>query len=86
MTKPTPRPLRVLLVDDERASRSALALCVEGLGHEPQAVSTAGEAYDALDAQLFDLALVDLRLGPDSGLDVVAGLIAENPWLKVAVI
>jgi len=79
-------PLNVLLVDDEATSRQALALCIEALGHRPHAASRAEEALNLCDAAVQDLALVDLRLGADSGLELVSRLIERSPWIKVAVI
>jgi NtrC-family two-component system response regulator AlgB len=35
---------------------------------------------------VFDLAFVDLRLGADSGLDLIPELLAASPWLKIVVI
>ncbi|HET9949465.1 MAG TPA: sigma-54 dependent transcriptional regulator [Longimicrobiales bacterium] len=79
-------PLSVLLVDDEATSLEALSLCVEALGHRVHTASSAREALRSCEAALHDLALVDLRLGADSGLDLVGELVQQSPWLKVAVI
>lgn len=79
-------PLDVLLVDDEPTSREAVSLCVEALGHKPRAVASADEALRVIDSEIHDLALVDLRLGSDSGLELVTSLQEQSPWTKVAVI
>jgi two-component system, NtrC family, response regulator AlgB len=79
-------PLSILLVDDEPTSREAVSLCVETLGHRPRAVSSADEALRASESEVHDLALVDLRLGASSGLDLVTTLHERSPWTKVAVI
>ena len=79
-------PLNVLLVDDEETSRQALALALDSLGHKPSMASTAGEALLLTESGAHDLALVDLRLGADSGLELVSKLLEDSPWLKVAVI
>lgn len=79
-------PLNVLLVDDEATSRQALALCIETLGHRPHTAASADEAIRLCEASFQDVALVDLRLGADSGLELVSKLIEQNPWMKVAVI
>jgi two-component system, NtrC family, response regulator AlgB len=79
-------PLRVLIVDDEPRSREVIALCVEQLGHTPDAVGTAEEAVELTREKVFDLALVDLRLGGDSGIDLIAQLSEHSPWLRIAVI
>jgi two-component system, NtrC family, response regulator AlgB len=79
-------PLHVLVVDDEETSREAVALALESLGHRPRTVSSAAEALVLTDSAAHDLALVDLRLGADSGLELVRKLVEDCPWLKVAVI
>lgn len=79
-------PLSILLVDDEDTSREALALTVEALGHRHTGAVDAAGALHAIGSDIFDLALVDMRLGSDSGLELVPKLIAESPWMKVAVI
>jgi NtrC-family two-component system response regulator AlgB len=79
-------PLNVLLVDDEETSRQAVALALESLGHRPHTASSASEAMLLTESGAHDLALVDLRLGADSGLELVPRLLEESPWLKVAVI
>ena len=86
MSKSDPDVLSILVVDDESASREAVSLLVEGLGHSVESVGTADEAIHATDEDLYDLAMVDLRLGGDSGLDLVSRLLENSPWLKVAVI
>jgi NtrC-family two-component system response regulator AlgB len=78
--------LNILVVDDELSIRTALMACLEVDGHK---VLSAGNARDALDLasrRSFDLAFVDLFLGSDSGIDLLPRLIAESPWMKVAVI
>ena len=44
------------------------------------------QATDAVDSAEFDLALVDLRLGKDSGLDLVETLLERLPRLAVVII
>lgn len=86
MAEPDDARLEILVVDDEETSRDALKLCVEALGHRVKAASTAAAARELNDAAVHDLALVDLRLGADSGLSLVTELLEQSPWLKVAVI
>jgi NtrC-family two-component system response regulator AlgB len=83
---PVAPPLRALVVDDEKNIRATLALCLEGLGCSVQQASTADAAVEALRHSPSDIAFVDLRLGSDSGLDLIARLLAERPSLDVVVI
>jgi NtrC-family two-component system response regulator AlgB len=82
-TKPT---LNVLVVDDELNIRKTLAMSIESDGHSVVAVSNAEDALDQARKHSFDLAFVDLRLGPTLGLDLIPGLMAQSPWIKVVVI
>jgi two-component system, NtrC family, response regulator AlgB len=78
--------LNILIVDDELNIRKTLTLFLESEGHK---VRSAGGFDDALamnQTQAFDMAFVDLRLGTDSGLDLIPALLAASPWLKIVVI
>ncbi|MDX1646964.1 MAG: sigma-54 dependent transcriptional regulator [Longimicrobiales bacterium] len=86
MPKSEAETLNILVVDDESSSREAVSLLVEGLGHSVDSVGTAEEALTANDEDFYHLALVDLRLAGESGLDLVTRLLENSPWLKVAVI
>jgi NtrC-family two-component system response regulator AlgB len=79
-------PLHVLVVDDERNIRQTLAICLEGLGCKVEQVATAAGAVDALRRQAFDLAFCDLRLGTESGIDLLPRLLGERPGLEVVII
>jgi DNA-binding NtrC family response regulator len=62
---------RILLVEDERAQREALAECLAWEGHEVDAVATGEEAIDRLEKVTYSLLLTDLRLPGLDGLAVV---------------
>jgi DNA-binding NarL/FixJ family response regulator len=77
-------PLRLVLIEDHQALREGLELL---LGREGcQVVGTAGDAAQgrALVEQLDpDVALVDIRLGEDSGIRLTAELIDADPDRRV---
>jgi CheY-like chemotaxis protein len=78
--------LRALVVDDAKNIRCTLALYLESLGCQ---VSTAGRsepAVEALRRDAFDIAFVDLRLGAENGLDLIARLHALSPPLAIVLI
>jgi two-component system, NtrC family, response regulator AlgB len=81
-----PRPLHVLVVDDEINIRKALAMSLQIDGHEVVAVSNGPDAIAEAARQPFDLAFVDLKLGAASGLDLIPGLLAQSPWMRIVVI
>ena len=78
--------MRVLIADDERNIRKTLALCLEGLGCEVVEAASAAAAVEATARSACDLAFVDLRLGKDSGLELIPALLAEQPGLTIVVI
>jgi NtrC-family two-component system response regulator AlgB len=81
-----PDRLAVLVVDDEKNIRTTLTVCLEQLSHQVVSVPSAEGALAALAKQPFDLALVDLKLGMDSGLELIPRLLADRPELLVVII
>ena len=77
---------RVLIVDDEKNIRSTLRMYLASLGCVVSEAASAAAALEALRAEAADLAFVDLRLGTDSGLDLVRRLLADRPSLSIVVI
>ena len=78
--------LRVLVVDDEPNIRETLAICLEGADCRVEKASTGAAALEALRIAPYDVAFCDLRLGGESGLDLVPRLLAERPGLDVVVV
>ena len=75
----------ILIIDDEKNIRATLGLCLESMGHEVVAAATASAAIDALSRHHFDLAFVDVRLGSESGLDLIPRLLEASPGLAIVV-
>ena len=82
----TPPPLHVIVIDDVQNIRATLSVCLEGMGCNVTAVGTAAEALAACRERPYDLAFLDLRLGSDSGLDLLPELLTECPALAVVVV
>jgi two-component system, NtrC family, response regulator AlgB len=78
--------IRVLVIDDEPNIRQTLALCLKQMGCEVAQAATADAALDALRQRAFDLALLDLRLGDEDGIEVLPTLMALRPDLDVVII
>ncbi len=81
-----PRGLTVLVVDDEKNIRATLSVCLEGLNCQVVGVPSSAAALAVLKERSVDLAFVDLRLGSESGLDLIPRLLAEQPGLSVVMI
>jgi NtrC-family two-component system response regulator AlgB len=78
--------MRILIVDDEPNIRQTLRLALEAMGHTVAEAATGADALREVERQPFDLALVDVRLGRESGLDLLEPLLAQLPRLAVVMI
>ena len=72
MATTTPAGKRVLVVDDDRALRHALAALLQDAGYETEQAGDGLEALDMLRRQTVDCVLLDIGLPGMSGLDVLA--------------
>src|SRR5688572_29351159 len=74
------RPANVLIVEDERVSRRALAALMSASGYETEALGSAEEALQAVRHGTHpDIALVDLGLPGMNGLDFIGRLTELDP-------
>jgi NtrC-family two-component system response regulator AlgB len=78
--------LAVLIVDDEPNIRKTLSMALEAESHRVVAVSNCTDATAQASHRFFDMALVDLRLGTESGLELITALRTACPWMKIVVI
>jgi NtrC-family two-component system response regulator AlgB len=78
--------LSILIVDDEPNIRKTLTIALEADANRVVAVSNVKDAMAEASRRFFDMALVDLRLGTESGMELVPALRAYCPWIKVVVI
>jgi DNA-binding NarL/FixJ family response regulator len=79
--------LRVLLIDDNRGFLNAATRLLEAEGVTVAGTaSSAAEARQLADSTSADAALVDIKLGADSGIDLAARLLSENRPHRLPVI
>ena len=78
--------LNILVIDDEANIRKTLTVFLESRDHRVKSVSGFRGALEEAVLARYDLALVDLRLGTESGLDLVQPLVKSCPWMKIVVI
>ncbi|SDJ69092.1 Two-component response regulator AlgB [Pseudomonas delhiensis] len=84
---PTPETLgRILLVDDEPAILRTFRYCLEDQGYSVATAASAAQAEALLQRQVFDLCFLDLRLGEDNGLDLLAQMRLQAPWMRVVIV
>jgi DNA-binding response OmpR family regulator len=62
---------KIFIIDDERTIRLTFRLALETDGYLVQEAATADEAMMGFLAEEYALAILDLRIGEDSGLDVL---------------
>ena len=82
---PDPSP-SILVVDDEATIRRTMTLCLQAEGYRLQEAASAREALAEADRQYFDAAFVDIRLGTQSGMDLIPGLLERNPGIRIVMI
>jgi NtrC-family two-component system response regulator AlgB len=78
--------MRVLIVDDEPSIRKTTRLAVETMGHEVMDVPNGVRALKALEEAPFDACFLDVKLGTEDGLDVLARLLKVAPALAVVMV
>ena len=78
--------LDVLIVDDEPSIRKMLVMWLDAGGHRVQSASAPKDALALAGKVAFDVAFVDLRLGTESGLELIPELLKTSPWLKIIAI
>ena len=78
--------MRILLIDDERNISRMLSVALEADGHEAVAVESGAGALRQVQKASFDVAFLDLRLGQEDGLEVLAQLRRADPGMAVVVI
>ena len=75
--------IKVLLVEDDRALREALADTLLLAGHDFRAVSCAEEALEAVAAEPFSLVISDVNMPGMDGHQLLALLRTRQPQLPV---
>ncbi len=77
--------MNVLLIDDDQGLRKSLRLTLEALKHQVTETANADQAQHTLGHRQFDVALLDLRLGREHGLELLPSLLRLSPGLAVIV-
>jgi DNA-binding response OmpR family regulator len=74
----SPDRRRILVVDDVAEMRTQICRALTACGDEVDVASTLAAARE-MDPGGYDAVLVDARLGPERGLDLVEALLSEDP-------
>jgi two-component system response regulator RegA len=79
------RPL-LLIVEDDDALRERLVTAFESRGLEVRSVRTTADAARIAADELPELVVLDLRIGSDSGLDLIPELTRLDPATRIVVL
>ncbi len=79
------RPLRIVVIDDEPNTSAFLKAALTAEGHECHEFLRGAPAAEYLETNPADLALVDIYLGGEDGIDLVRRLRAQHPGLYAVV-
>jgi DNA-binding NtrC family response regulator len=79
LATPTHNRLRVLFVDDERSLQEFMRTELPQLGHEVVVCPNGTTALQAIAQQVFDLAILDIRMPDMTGIDVLQRLKQVSP-------
>jgi two-component system, response regulator RegA len=75
-----------LVVDDDESLTAVLSRALRRRGFSTTAVQTAVAAIGACQEQIFDKAVVDLKLATSSGLQLIPQLLAIQPALQIVML
>jgi len=75
-----------LVVDDDAGIRQSLRLCLEADGARVLGVGGVPAALEALDRARFDVVLLDLWLGKESGIEAIPELLQRQPEIAIIVV
>lgn len=78
--------MNILVIDDEASLRHTLRTSLDILGHQAAEASNRNEAVAMLRRRPFEVALLDLRLAQEQGLDLLPMLLSVTPGLAVVIV
>ncbi len=73
----------ILVVEDEKNLRTLYSQELEALGYQVIATADGRDAREQTRNRRVDLAIVDIKLNGENGLEVVRDLMQENRHLKI---
>src|SRR5215831_14151499 len=76
----------ILIIDDEQEIRESLEELLKLEGYAPETAETAEEGLRQVQAQVYDLVLLDVNLPGSNGLELLKSIKQESPELGVIMI
>jgi len=86
MEKAQTPTMNILVIDDDASLRRTLRMSLEVLGHRAVEARDSTQALELLGRRPFEMALLDLRLAQEQGLDLLPRLLGLAPGLHVVVV
>jgi two-component system, NtrC family, response regulator AlgB len=78
--------MRILIIDDEPNIRKALMLGLETMGYEASSAKNGKEAIEYVEQHGVDVAILDLNLGSENGLDWIEPLLKAQHDISIVVL
>ncbi len=75
-----------LVIDDDKTFRDATCFLIEDEGHYAEGVDTGQKGLDWLKEEKYDAVLLDMNLGPENGLDILAQIQKLYPQIPAVMI
>jgi two-component system cell cycle response regulator DivK len=79
-------PARILIIEDDSASRQLLRYLLETAGHATAEAADGGQGLHMALTGDFDMVLCDLQMPVLNGYEVVQQLLVDSLWRRVPVI
>src|SRR3989339_147015 len=76
----------LLIIDDDAILADRLEKSLSGRGFQVTAAYSLKEALEKIDETSFDYALIDLRIGHDSGLELVTKIKQTTPGCRIVML
>ncbi len=77
--------MRIILIDDDLNIRRTVVPVLKGMGHDVVAAANSRSAMQELEKDTFDIALLDMRLGEENGLELMSKLLKAQPNIAIIV-
>ncbi len=77
-------PLSIVALDDDSDFREYIRVVLEGQGHDVRVAATPDEFFQACEARIPDLVLLDIKMGRHSGEAVLEEI--RRRWAKLCVV
>jgi NtrC-family two-component system response regulator AlgB len=78
--------MNILVIDDDNSLRRTIRMSLEVLGHHAVEARDGAEALDLLAHRPLEMALLDLRLAQEQGLELLPKLLSVAPGLHVVIV